>query len=110
IFIFGLTAEEVAARREAGHDPMAYIAGDPRLAEVLEQIANGAFSPDDPHRYAGLVDALRSSDWFMVTADFTAYCEAQDRVDAAWRERDAWLRSAVLNTAHMGWFSSDRTI
>jgi glycogen phosphorylase len=110
IFIFGLTADEVAARRESGHDPAACIAGDPRLAEVLEQIAAGVFSPDDPHRYAGLVDAVRSSDWFMVTADFTAYCEAQDRVEAAWRERDAWLRSAVLNTAHMGWFSSDRTI
>ena len=110
IFIFGLTADEVAARREAGHDPAACIAGDLRLAEVLEQIAAGTFSPDDPHRYAGLVDALRQSDWFMVTADFTAYWDAQCRAEAAWRDRDAWLRSAVLNTAHMGWFSSDRTI
>ncbi|HMA13554.1 MAG TPA: glycogen/starch/alpha-glucan phosphorylase, partial [Kiloniellaceae bacterium] len=110
IFIFGLTADEVAARRAAGHDPAACIAAEPRLAEVLEQIAAGVFSPDDPHRYAGLVDALRGSDWFMVTADFTAYWQAQERVEAAWRQRDAWLRSAVLNTAHMGWFSSDRTI
>ena len=77
---------------------------------LLEQIAAGVFSPDDPHRYSGLVDALRGSDWFMVTADFTAYWQAQERVEAAWRQRDAWLRSAVLNTAHMGWFSSDRTI
>lgn len=110
IFIFGLTADEVAARFAARHDPAACIAAEPRLAEALEQIAGGVFSPDDPHRYAGLVDSLRSSDWFMVTADFTAYCEAQSRVEAAWRDRDAWTRSAVLNTANMGRFSSDRTI
>lgn len=110
IFIFGMTAEEVAAAREAGYDPAAHIEAEPRLAEVLEQIAAGVFSPDDPQRYAGLVDNLRQSDWFMVAADFTAYWEAQRRVDAAWQDRDAWNRSAVLNTAHMGWFSSDRTI
>ena len=76
----------------------------------MEQIAAGVFSPDDPQRYTGMVDNLRQNDWFMVAADFTAYCEAQRRVDAAWQDRDAWNRSAVLNTAHMGWFSSDRTI
>ncbi|MEQ9608497.1 MAG: glycogen/starch/alpha-glucan phosphorylase, partial [Kiloniellaceae bacterium] len=110
IFIFGMTADQVTATREAGYDPAAYIAAEPRLAEVLEQIAAGAFSPDDPHRYAGLVDMLRSSDWFMVAADFSAYWDVQQRIDEAWRDREAWMRSAVLNTAHMGWFSSDRTI
>jgi starch phosphorylase len=110
IFIFGLTADQVTGLRENGYDPAAQIAADPRLAEVLEQIAAGVFSPDDPHRYAGLVDNLRSSDWFMVAADFGAYWEAQRRVDAAWGDREAWMRRAVLNTARMGWFSSDRTI
>ena len=110
IFIFGLTAEQVAATREAGYDPAAYIAAEPRLAEALEQIAAGAFSPDDPHRYAGLVDMLRGSDWFMVAADFSAYWDVQRRIDEAWRDREAWMRASVLNTAHMGWFSSDRTI
>jgi len=110
IFIFGLTADEVASRRHAGYEPEKFIADDPRLGEVLEQIATGVFSPDDPHRHVGLVDSLRLSDWFMVTADFAAYWEAQCRVETAWQDRAAWLRSAVLNTAHMGWFSSDRTI
>ncbi|WP_340115515.1 glycogen/starch/alpha-glucan phosphorylase [Pelagibius sp. 7325] len=110
IFIFGMTADQVTATREAGYDPAAYIAAEPRLAEVLEQIAAGTFSPDDPHRYAGLVDMLRGSDWFMVAADFSAYWDVQQRIDESWRDREAWMRSAVLNTAHMGWFSSDRTI
>src|SRR5690606_16509350 len=84
IFIFGMTADQVTATREAGYDPAAYIAAEPRLAEVLEQIAAGVFSPDDPHRYAGLVDMLRGSDWFMVAADFSAYWDAQQRIDEAW--------------------------
>ncbi len=110
IFIFGLTAEEVAATRANGYDPGARIAEDARLAEVMDQIAAGAFSPDDPERYRGLVDNLRNHDWFMVAADFTAYWEAQRKVDAAWQDRNGWVHKAVLNTARMGWFSSDRTI
>jgi starch phosphorylase len=110
IFIFGLTAEEVAAARDEGYQPAGAIEADPALAEVLEQIASGVFSPDDPQRFAGLAEALRNHDWFMVTADFTAYCKAQAAVDAAWCDPDTWMRKAVLNTANMGWFSSDRTI
>jgi glycogen phosphorylase len=110
IFIFGLTAEQVADIRNTGYDPAAYIAATPRLAEVLDQIASGAFSPGDPNRYVDLVDNLRNSDWFLVAADFDAYWNVQRRIDAAWRDRDAWVRSTVLNTARMGWFSSDRTI
>lgn len=110
IFIFGLTAEEVAAARAEGHDAGKAIEADPALAEVVEQIASGVFSPDDPQRFHGLADMLRHHDWFMVTADFTAYCKAQAAVDAAWRDHDGWVRKAVLNSANMGWFSSDRTI
>jgi glycogen phosphorylase len=110
IFIFGLTADEVAAKRAGGYSPGAVIAEEPRLAEVLDQIAAGMFSPDDPHRYAGLVDNLRNHDWFLVAADFAAYYDTQRRIDTAWRDREKWTRSSVLNTAHMGPFSSDRTI
>lgn len=110
IFTFGLTAEQVAGRRAAGYDSAAAIASDPRLAEVIEQIAEGVFSPDDPGRFAPLVENLRSHDYFLVAADFAAYFEVQRRIDTAWRDRDAWIRSAVLNVAHMGPFSSDRTI
>ena len=110
IFIFGLTAEEVAATRVAGHRPGRRIDAEPLLAEVLEQIASGLFSPDEPHRYGALVDNMRNHDWFMVTADFAPYLTIQRRIDAAWQEREDWNRRAVLNTARMGRFSSDRTI
>ncbi|MFX4221336.1 MAG: glycogen/starch/alpha-glucan phosphorylase [Thalassobaculum sp.] len=110
IFIFGKTADEVSATREQGYDPSAAIAASPRLSEVVDQIESGMFSPDDRDRYRALVDNLRGHDWFMVCADFDAYYAAQREVDAAWAQKDAWARSAVLNTAPMGWFSSDRTI
>ena len=110
IFTFGLTAEEVADGRAGGHRPERHIAASPPLAEVLEQVEVGLFSPDDPGRHAGLIDNLRRHDWFMVTADFAAYLKIQRRIDAAWGERDDWNRRAVLNTARMGRFSSDRTI
>jgi starch phosphorylase len=110
IFIFGLTSDQVSETRAAGYDPAARIAAETRLAEVLDQIVAGAFSPDDPGRYGALVDNLRESDWFMVAADFGAYWEVQRRIDAAWADPDGWTRRAVLNTARMGWFSSDRTI
>jgi len=110
IFIFGKTADEVTQTRADGYDPSAAIAASPRLTEVIDQIESGLFSPEDPERYRALVDNLRGHDWFMVCADFDAYYAAQREVDAAWTDRDAWARSAVLNTAPMGWFSSDRTI
>ena len=110
IFIFGHDAEEVSALRESGYRPERCIAVDSRLAEVLDQIASGHFSPDDPHRYSALVDNLRHHDWFLVCADFAAYWDIQERIDLVWRKPADWTRRAVRNTARMGWFSSDRTI
>jgi starch phosphorylase len=110
IFIFGRTAEEVATLRESGFDPAAAIAADQRLQRVLEQIEAGGFSPDDPARFAPILEALRGRDWFLVTADFTDYAASQARVAEAWRDRETWTRKAVINTAGMGRFSSDRTI
>ena len=110
IFVFGLSAEEVAASRAAGYRPESRIASDPALAEVLDQIASGRFSPGEPDRHAALVHNLRHHDWFMVAADFADYCAVQRRVDALWRDPEEWRRRAVLNTARMGWFSSDRTV
>ena len=77
IVIFGLTADEVEARRRAGHNPRAIIGSDDTLRFVLDAIADGTFSPDDRNRYRGLVDNLMTNDWFMVTADFASYCAAQ---------------------------------
>jgi starch phosphorylase len=110
IFIFGLTAEEVAVRRSHGIDARETIAASPVLREVLQSIADGAFSPDDRDRYASLVDILTYHDHFLVTADFDAYVGAQAAVSRRWRDRKSWWRSAILNTARTGWFSSDRTI
>jgi starch phosphorylase len=110
IFIFGLTTPEVEEHRQNGWRGEAAVARSRRLEEALEQIEKGVFSPDDPGRYKELVAGLRGNDWFMVAADFDSYFDAQRDVDARWREPDRWWRSAVLNTANMGWFSSDRSI
>jgi starch phosphorylase len=110
IFIFGLDAHEVEAERAKGIDMTATIAASPLLREVLDELGSGVFSPDDPGRYRGIVDVLTHHDYFMVCADFDAYWAAQMRVDELWRDKQRWWRSSVLNTARMGWFSSDRTI
>jgi starch phosphorylase len=110
IFIFGLTAAEVEERRHKGLNPRENIAANPMLGEVLDSVASGVFSPSDPERHRGTVEALRMTDWFMVTADFTAYAQAQREVDAVWRAPAIWREKAILNVARMGWFSSDRTI
>ncbi|HZY42970.1 MAG TPA: glycogen/starch/alpha-glucan family phosphorylase, partial [Anaerolineae bacterium] len=110
IVIFGLTAPEVQARRAMGIDAREIIAATPVLREVLDLIAMGVFSPDDRNRYAGLVDALTYHDHFMVSADFNAYYTAQRSIDARWRDHKSWWRSSILNTARVGWFSSDRAI
>jgi starch phosphorylase len=110
IFIFGLTAGEVLAARSAGLHPEKYVRNSPALKETLDAIAKGAISPDDPKRYQPLIDNLMKHDYFLVTADFDAYAAAQAAVDAAYGSHDGWFRKAVLNTAHSGWFSADRTI
>ncbi|MFM7379119.1 MAG: glycogen/starch/alpha-glucan phosphorylase, partial [Erythrobacter sp.] len=110
IVIFGLTAEEVAAKRAEGYNPREVIEGSRELCQAVNAIASGVFSPDDPARYAGLMDALTNYDWFMVAADFDAYAAAQRDVDARWENRAAWRKSAIMNIANVGWFSSDRTI
>jgi glycogen phosphorylase len=110
IFIFGLTAEEVAEKRANGYTPRALIEASRELHQAIEAISSGVFSPDDPHRYTALMDGLYDHDWFMVAADFDAYAAAQRVVDRCWLDQTAWRRSAIHNIANMGWFSSDRTI
>jgi starch phosphorylase len=110
IFIFGLRAAGVADRRRRGLDAAEVIAASPDLSEVLDAVAMGCFSPEDPHRFAGLVNMLRYSDPYMVVADFDAYRAAQRRVDELWQSPPKWCRAALLNIAGMSWFSSDRAI
>jgi len=109
-FLFGLTSAEVAERRrDPEHARKAILASQP-LQDVLQMIAEGRFSPDEPGRYHGLVHNIWHSDYFLVASDFAAYDAAQAQVDAVWRAPDRWQRMAVLNTARMGYFSSDRAI
>jgi starch phosphorylase len=111
IFLFGMTVEDVVRRRAAGYSARAVYEGDPRLRQVVDQIAGGEFSPDDRQRFQPIAEALLAgNDPFLVLADFAAYWEAQGVVDAAWHDRDRWLERAVINIAGAGHFSSDRTV
>ncbi|MFN7024528.1 MAG: glycogen/starch/alpha-glucan phosphorylase [Pseudorhizobium sp.] len=110
IVIFGMTAEEVANVRAAGHEPRAIIEQSRELAQALDAIATGVFSPDDRSRFTGLMDGIYNHDWFMVAADFDAYAAAQRTVDQIWTDPKSWYSKTIRNTARMGWFSSDRTI
>ncbi|MGB3415723.1 MAG: glycogen/starch/alpha-glucan phosphorylase [Mesorhizobium sp.] len=110
IFIFGLTAEEVAERRANGYEPRAVIEASRELSQAIAAVSSGVFSPGDPSRYRDLMDGLYQHDWFMVAADFDAYAATQRAVDEVWRDSPDWYARAIRNVAHMGWFSSDRTI
>ncbi|CAD5366434.1 glycogen phosphorylase [Rubrivivax sp. A210] len=111
IFIFGLSTAQVAAQRAAGYQPLRIYEENPRLKAVLDAIAGGRFSEDEPGRYRALVDSLLwGGDHYMLLADFDSYVAAQSRVDALYRDPQAWARKAIANVAGMGFFSSDRTI
>ena len=110
IVIFGLTADQVAERRRKGLNAREIVKTSPQLREVLDALASGVFSPDDVDRYRPIVDGLYDNDWFMVTADFDAYWNAQRTIDGIWQDRQEWTAKAICNTAHVGWFSSDRAI
>ncbi|ODN70438.1 glycogen/starch/alpha-glucan phosphorylase [Methylobrevis pamukkalensis] len=110
IYIFGLTSDDVAQIRIDGYDPRATIEGDPVLTEVLRSIAEGDFSPDEPGRFHDLTNILYNGDYFLVSADFQSYFQRQRDADHDFRDTSRWTERAILNTANVGWFSSDRTI
>ena len=110
IFIFGLDAAGVQARMNEPDYAKAAIAASPRLAAALDLIGTGGFSPEDPNRFRPIVDSLVHEDRYLLTADFDDYWRAQRAVDAAWTDPAAWWRKAILNTARMAWFSSDRSM
>jgi glycogen phosphorylase len=110
IFIFGLTAEQVAALRPH-YDPREYYYSDERLRRALDMIGGGFFSPLQRDLFTPIVNfLLNEGDPFMVLADFAAFWECQRHVETAYGDVDKWTRSSVLNVAHIGKFSSDRTI
>ncbi len=110
IFTFGLEAHQVQALRQRGYRPRDYYEGDAELRGVIDEIRGGYFSVEEPDRYKPLIDSLLNDDHFMVMADFRAFMQADARADLTYRDQQAWNRRAILNTAMMGFFSSDRTV
>ena len=116
-FIFGLSADEVMNfEKNGGYEPMQYFNNDPDIRQVLMQLINGMYSGGDMNLFRDLYDSLlQSNQWekadqYFILADFKSYAAAQERVEARYRDEKAWARSAMLNTAKSGKFSSDRTI
>jgi starch phosphorylase len=110
-FLFGLKAEEVDLLRREGYQPLHYYEKDRELRQAIELITAGYFSPDEPGLFAPIVDALlRDGDYFFVLADYRSYVDTQDQVDRLFENPEDWTRKAILNTANMGRFSSDRAV
>ena len=110
IFIFGLTAEEVAQVKREGYQPRDYYERSPELKGVLDLINSGFFSPENPGLFKPIYDSLMNHDEYLLLADFDAYVECQDKVAQLYQNQEEWTRKAILNVARMGKFSSDRTI
>jgi starch phosphorylase len=111
IFIFGHTVDEVVAIKAQGYNPWTRYERDEELRAVVDWIGSNFFSPDETHAFGLLHHSLlNGGDPYLVLSDFRSYCDAHARVDEAFRDRQRWARMAILNTARMGKFSSDRTI
>jgi starch phosphorylase len=109
-FLFGLTAGEVDARR-SHYDPNGIIASDAGLLDVMTLLESGHFNQFEPGIFDQIILSIRNAhDPWMTAADFRGYVDAQERVAVAYRDRERWVRMSILNTAHSGYFSSDRTI
>jgi glycogen phosphorylase len=111
IFTFGLTADEVMSYyQNGGYHAYEYYHYDKRIKQVVDQLVNGFF-PDVHDHFEPIYDSLlMQNDQYFVLRDFASYVEAQERVEKAYQQRDKWLEMSVINIAHSGHFSSDRTI
>ena len=111
IFIFGMTAEEVVARRAQGYSPAKIVEANAELKRAIDTLESGLFTPENIADSTTVVDRLMSDgEHFLVLADFESYAAAQDRVDALFRDTEEWTRQALINALSMGPFSSDRSI
>jgi len=109
-FLFGLTVEQAERLREDGYRPARELERNPELEEVLELIAAGTFSRGDRELFRPLIENLRTSDPFLVLADYADYVACQERVNTTWQDEEHWTRMSILNTARGGKFSSDRAV
>jgi glycogen phosphorylase len=111
IFIFGLTAEQIAALvAERGYHPMDYYERDPRLKRVLDALASDRFCPSEPGLFRWIRDVLLNRDDYFLLADFASYIETQAAMAAEFVRPAQWNHKAILNVARIGTFSSDRTV
>lgn len=109
-FLFGLGTNEVLALRASGYRPYDYYTGNSELRQVIDMVAGGRFTPEQPDLFKPIIDSLLGGDYFMVLADFESYSRCQQKIEETYRDQDEWNRLAILNVARMGKFSSDRTI
>lgn len=110
IFIFGMTVEDVEKKKKEGYNPRVYYENNPELHAVIDWLGSGYFTPEQNGIVNKLISSLLDWDPFMVLADYESYCKKQEEVDKAFKDKKRWARMAILNTARMGKFSSDRTI
>lgn len=111
IFIFGMTVDEVQELDSEGYRPEDYYYANEELRAVLDWIGSSYFTPDNPGELEGLRNSmLEGGDPFKALADYESYCQCQDQVDATFKDEATWARMAILNTARVGKFSTDRTI
>ncbi len=111
VFIFGRRVEELERLRAEGYDPWFYYHADEELRAALDTLRGDLFSPGQPGLFAECFDELtHRGDPFFHMADFRPYVEAQERVAEAYTDRNDWMKKSILNTARMGWFSSDRSV
>ncbi len=109
-FLFGMSEPQVAELQEQGYHPRAFYQSNPALHRVIDLIASGAFTGGDGGKAWNVVGDLLNNDRFMVLADYASYIAVQKQVDAAYGDQEAWTRSAILNVARCGYFSSDRSM
>ena len=109
-FLFGHTAEQLAAINRNGYHPMPWLENESLTKEAIDLIGSGHFSEGDRELFHPLLSNLCSSDPFRVMADIGDYRRAQNDVDGAWLDRNRWMQMSALNTARCGFFSSDRSI